>query len=161
MYMKTAAIILTVFLALSGCGYKLALPGKEADFSIYPAVIANNSGDIEASHLFRDAVLYYLTSINAVKSADKAAFTGEFTLLRFDSAGTSDSSRTTTAYVHLTVSAVIKDKNGQVTLSRNFSRTENYDNTASLPQTSANRDTAFKNAAEKIMKDFRNVFEQR
>lgn len=159
--MKNAVITLCLMIFLAGCGYKIAITGGKADFTVYPALIENLSDDIEVTAQFSDSVRLYLVSIGALREASEADYTGEFTLEKLTDTGSSQSSSTTTAFLGIEMHIKITSKDGKVVLDRNFQASENYDNTESYSETSTNREEAIREAIERAMMGFRNVIERK
>ncbi|ADD68007.1 hypothetical protein Dacet_1235 [Denitrovibrio acetiphilus DSM 12809] len=159
----TKKAVLSALLALiimTGCGYRIVITGKKAAFTIFPSVIANESGEIEVTSQFKDSINLYLATINALASENNADYTGEFTLTSLQFTGASSSSTTTTAYANMSIRILIEDKKGDEVFMRTFNASEDYANTSSMSETRSNRDEAVDDAINKIMTDFRNAFEK-
>jgi len=159
--LKIAAFTLLIpLLIVTGCGYKIVLTGTKAAFTIHPEKLENSSDDIGITSQFKDSVNLYLSTINALAEKGEADYTGSFTLIKLRDTGSSDTSKTTTAYINIGIKIKLSNKQGESVLSKNYFATENYSNTTSQSETRSNRSDAFDEAVNRAMTDFRNDVER-
>jgi hypothetical protein len=156
-----SVLLLTLF--VYGCGYKIALTGRKASFTVYPAAIANKSKEVNVDQLFTNEVKSYFASINALGRKDKTDNIAYITLADVTSASAVKltSGQTATFDMSVIVNIIVKDNNGADKYVNNITSTVTYSQTSSLSASMANRNDAIRKAVRTALEDFRYEFESR